>query len=243
MIGLVALATAAVAAQAETLQVGFGNDRPPYVMAARHSGLEVEIVTRAAALAGMQVLAVFSGNERALRMLHAGTLDAVTGTRPEGGDCRWYSRPYLAYQDVAITLQQRHLVLQRVEDLAGHGVVSFQRAHRLLGPAFAAMAARNPGYREYADEMTLPMLLFTGQTDVVVGDRRIFNYFVRRLPHVSRLDVGQPVQIVALWPPLPFSVGFREQTQRDRFDRGLQILRQRGEYAALLKKYAGIENR
>jgi polar amino acid transport system substrate-binding protein len=236
--GLAAVSIWAAAVLAEPLRVGFGVDRPPYVIEKTQSGVEVEIVTRAAAKAGLQVIPVFSNLARAQRMLKNGEIGAETSTRPSvDNHSLFLSEPYIEYQDCAFSLSARQLEVHVMADLGKYSVSSFQLAHQLLGPDFRAMAASNPSYQEYSDEQFRTLLLYTGRVDILVGDKFIFEYFRRKIPAVAHVNVSQPVTVYPLWPPVPFHVSFTRADLRNRFDRGLAALRQSGEYAAIVKKY------
>jgi polar amino acid transport system substrate-binding protein len=224
--------------QAEPLRVGFGEDRPPYVMERKQTGLEIEIVTRAAALVNMQVVPVFSNSTRAQWMLQHGEIDARSSVRSPVSESRVsYSEPYIEYQDCVFALAGRKLAIHSVADLRKYSVSAFPQAHQLLGPEFSAMARVNPSYAEYDDEKMRTLLLYTGRTDVLVGDRYIFDYFKNRLGDVSRANVSSAVSVYPLWAPVPFQLAFVRASQRDRFNRGLRALHQSGEYAHILKKY------
>jgi polar amino acid transport system substrate-binding protein len=235
-LGLMGLLGISPLVVAEPLRVGFGVDRPPYVMEKNRSGIEVEIVTRAAANAGMQVVVIFAPYVRGNLMLQRGQLDAVTSTQPVH-PASFYSLPYIEYQDIAIALSKRKLRVQSIADLGRYSVASFQLAHEVLGPEFQSMAAANGAYREVLDEKARNLLLYTGQVDFLVGDKRIFEYFNRKLNEVARVDVSQPVTLYPLWKPVSFHMEFRLATQRDRFDQGLKALQDSGDYARILKKY------
>ncbi|QNM96200.1 substrate-binding periplasmic protein [Chitinimonas koreensis] len=231
---LVCLAWACSAAGAP-LRVGFGTDKPPYVFEQTRSGLEVELVTEALRRAGYEVEPFFAPMERLHRMLESGSLDAIATTNANSGIKAHYSEPYIEYHNVAVALAARQLDIRTIADLGRYSVSAFQRARQLLGPEFGAMAAANPGYREEAQQIVRNRLLFAGRIDVVVGDRRIIEYFNRQV--AEQVDVGQALRWYPLFPPTPYRVGFREVEPRDRFDAGLAALRRDGGYAAIERRY------
>lgn len=237
--GLVSIALLVGSAAAEAIKVGFGVDRPPYVIEKKQSGIEVEIVERAAEKAGLQVIPVFANHERTQRMLSHGELMAETSMQPTADNRDlFFSAAYIEYQDCAFALSARKLVVGSIADMGKYSVSAFQLAQQDLGAEYQSMVAANPSYHEYADEQFRTLLLFSGRTDLLVGDKYIFEYFRRKIPEVSRVNNHQPVTVYPLWAPVPFYVRFARADLRNRFDQGLRLLRQTGEYQAIFKKYS-----
>ena len=114
-------------------------------------------------------------------------------------------------------------------------VSAFQRARLLMGPEFERMAMNNPRYREEALQINRNRLLYSGRTDVVVGDKRIIRYLDREVN--DQVDVTQSLDWFDIFPPTPYRVGFRRDPQRLRFDRGLRMLRESGEYQRIEQRY------
>jgi polar amino acid transport system substrate-binding protein len=221
---------------AESLRLGFGTNKPPYVFEAEQRGLEVDIVSAAARRAGFQPLLTFAPLERQHRLLQFGQLDAIATTNEQSGVMAYYSKVYLEYHNIAVALALRKLNVHRIEELGKYSVSTFQRARVLLGQQFQRMADANPRYREEGDQIVRNRLLFSGHIDVIVGDSRIIRYFNRSVS--NQVDTSQPVEIFDLFPPTPYRVGFRSASLRDRFDAGLLALKDSGEYAAIEQAYA-----
>lgn len=70
----------------------------------------------------------------------------------------------------------------------------------------------------------------------MVGDPRILRYFNHEV--ADQVDTQQPLTLYPLFPPTPYSVGFRLPLQRERFDRGLAAIRASGEYLQIERRYA-----
>lgn len=232
---LVSLFLLSGACAAEKLRIGFGTHKPPYIFEQEKRGLEYDIVVQAAMAAGFEVEPFFAPMERLHRMQEMSQIDAIATTNTRSGVPAHYSKPYIEYHNVAVALAARKLNLRSIADLGGYSVSAFQRARTLLGTEFQAMASNNPQYREEAQQISRNRLLYSGRIDVVVGDRRIIQYFNREVSDV--VDTRQPVSWFALFPPTPYQVAFRLPEQRDRFDAGLEALRKSGEYLAIEKKY------
>ncbi|WP_051460186.1 ABC transporter substrate-binding protein [Pseudogulbenkiania sp. MAI-1] len=212
------------------LRVAIGETKAPYVMAEEQRGVEYELVTSALQLAGYQPQVSFAPNKRAQEWLAAGRVDAAIAN--DGG---YLSEPYIAYQNMAITLCRRQIRLDSVLDLGRYRVAAFQNAQRFLGPDYAAMAAGNPDYVEQSPQITVNRLLYTGRTDVAVADINVFLQFNDELgPGIDAQPAPCPY---ALFPPTPYRLAFRDAVARDRFNKALRLLHQQGFYEALAKRY------
>jgi polar amino acid transport system substrate-binding protein len=220
---------------AAPLRFGFGTHKPPYVFEGEPRGLEYEIVTAAAANAGLHIEVLYAPMERLHLLLRRGKIDAITTTNENSGVRGFYSEPYIRYQNVAVALRKNGYKIERIADLAEHSLSAFQRARFLLGSEYAQMVERHPRYREEANQIARNRLLYSGRVDVVVGDIRILRYFNREVG--DQVDVSQPLTIYPLFAPTPYSVGFLSASLRDRFDKGLATLHASGQYLAIERKY------
>lgn len=220
---------------AQELRVGFGTNKPPYVFEGEPRGLEYDLVSRAAQYAGFEVKAHYVPMERLHLMLRRGEIDAITTTNHGSGVGAYYSEVYIHYHNVAVALAERGYHIETIADLGRYSISTFQRARLLMGPEFERMALNHPRYREEAQQINRNRLLYSGRIDVVVGDERIIRYFDREV--ADQVDVTQPLTWYELFPPTPYRVGFRLDTQRQRFDEGLYKLRESGEYEQIIQRY------
>ncbi|WP_231570176.1 MULTISPECIES: transporter substrate-binding domain-containing protein [Pseudomonas] len=233
---VVGLSLLALDCVAEELKIGFGTHKPPYVFERENRGLEYDVVIAAARAAGFTVKPYYSPMERLHRSFSMGEIDAMTTTNPKGGVARFYSQPYIHYQNVAMSLASRGYRIESIADLRHYSVRAFQRARFLLGDDFRQMAESNPRYHEEAQQVARNRLLYSGRVDVVIGDRRILHYFNREV--YAQVDVGQPVTEHLLFPATAYHLGLHDEALRDRFDRGLAAIRASGEYAEIERRYA-----
>ena len=231
----IALLWFVTSAQAERLNVGFGTHKPPYVFEGEPRGLEYDLVNQAARHAGFELDAHYAPMERLHLMLRRGEIDAIATTHERSGVEAFYSDIYIHYHNAAVALAKRGYRIERIADLRGHSISTFQRARWLLGEEFQRMAEHNPDYREEAQQINRNRLLYSGRVDVVVGDRRIIRYFDAEV--AGQVDVTQPLTWYAIFAPTPYRLGFRFDAQRQRFNQGLRLLRESGEYAAITRRY------
>ena len=230
-------------AWSDPLRLGFGSGKPPYVFdvsgkpdPASANGLEFDIVAAAAKAAGFDVDPYLAPQSRVVHMMQNGQLDAIADTREEPGTPYFYSAPCVQYHDYAVALASRGLEINSIADLSRYSVVSFQTARSVLGPDFAAMAEKNSRYYEEPVAYLRNVMLYAGATDVLVGDKRIFEY-ANDLAS-SRVDVNRRLHWYPIFPQTSDTrIAFIKADQRDRFDKGLQAIRQSGLYATIEKRY------
>lgn len=236
---LVSIAAAfdpASAMSADQMRVGFSSDMPPYVIEAKRSGVEVDIVKAAGKAAGLTVTPLFFPMGRLTRMLDTSEIDAIATTNLNDKTTPYQSDEYVEFRNYAVALASRKLEVKSIADLGKYSVSAFQRAAVLLGPEFEAMARTNQRYREEVEQIVRNRLLFTGRIDLIVGDRRIIEHFNRAIR--DWLDTSRPLAWYPLFPPTRYRIGFRDAVLRDRFDTGLAAIRRNGTHAEILKRYA-----
>jgi polar amino acid transport system substrate-binding protein len=221
---------------AETLRIGFGSHKPPYIFENEQRGLEYEIIIAALNSANFQVpQPYYAPMERLHLRLQRGELDGIATTQEDDGGA-FYSDVYIEYHNVLVALAKRQLPIHSIADLANYSISSFQRARFFFGPEFQAMAEHNPRYREEPRQINRNRLLYAGRIDLVIADRRIFRYFNSMVD--DQVDVTQAITLYPLFPATPYQLGFRLAAHRDRFNQGLKRIRETGEYQRIEQKYA-----
>jgi polar amino acid transport system substrate-binding protein len=233
-------ATGASPCPAADVVVAMGQSLPPYIMPDEWRGIEFDIIRRALELEGHTLTGRWVPFARVSRDLETGKVDAAAPLVETSDIKAFYSRrSHISYRNCAITLASRNLSIDRPEDLADKSVLAFQNARTIMGPKFEAAIADNPRYREEANQVLQPTLLFLGRVDAVVADRQIFAWFAGRPDVKAKVDTTQMVRFHCPFPPTEQHVAFRDQAIRDAFDRGLQRLRDSGEYARITASYSG----
>jgi polar amino acid transport system substrate-binding protein len=239
VLGLIGSSSAALAdGSAETLPVvrfGTGQSLMPYTIEETQSGLELDIVREAMQRAGYRIEVEFFPMARVAWALQTGKVDAAMPMAETAGlDGICYSASHIRYQNVAVTLGNRGVNLDRVADLQDKDVVAFQYARKYLGSEFGAMADSNPRYREIAHQDQQVEWLYTGATEVIVLDINIFRFQQQQLRASLR---PQAVAIHPLFSPNDYKVGFRDRTLCDAFNVGLAAIRADGSYQAIQARY------
>lgn len=219
------------------ISIGFRTTAPYVIRAADGmlSGLEYDLVMLAATTAGMQPRAVVAPFGRLPEDFRRGSLAAFTPANPAMNLPGCISDTVLAYRNMAFSLQGRNLSIASPADLSALDVTAFQNAQLLLGPAVGALAQKPDRYREVANQMLQVRALFSGRTDVVLAERRIFR-FLMRSPDAG-VNTSLPLAEHDIFPPTLYGVAFQQQEDCISFNRGLAAIRRNGVYDELLRRW------
>jgi len=228
--------TLLIAETKKTLIVGFGQNKPPYVFEKEDSGLEVEIIREALRSQGYEIKSFFGPMERIKVMLTNGELDAITNTNVNEHLNLYNSVPFIEYHNYAIALKKKNLKINKMADLKKYSISSFQRARDLLGNEFAKVANESPQYHEFADQKLRNIQLYNERFDVVIADKRIFEYFNTQLD--STVNHNQPVIMYDLFKANRYQAAFRSESVMKKFNEGLSTIKQNGVYRKLEEKYS-----
>lgn len=243
LLAVLAACVALSPAGAVEVKMAFGEKIPPFCFPETNSGIELEVIGEALAYRGhvlkpqyfpfARVPIAFKG-----RMVDAAMTDLGEDLTSAGG---WYGDPAVLYDNVFVSLKERHLVIRGPQDLRGLRVIAFAGAAKRypdwLGPVKEAGL-----YFEQNDQALQVLTLEKGRYDLVLSDRNIFKYFSLQLKreHGVPLKPTQEHGFVKL-NPLDYRPVFRDSHVRDDFNAGLKHLKDTGRYNAIYQKYLGDE--
>lgn len=225
-------------AMGRTVRIAVAQSMPPYVIPERNSGLELDIVREAMALAGHTVEPTYVPYARVCLMLHQHAVDAALTVSPRLIHTGYFlSESHIAYHNVAITRTEDALAIQSVKGLEGKTVTAFPKARSRLGVAFCESMERCQRYRETDNQRTQLTLLFSGKVQVIIMDRYIFENLRLEALKRSDIDANQKVTIHDIFPPIHYHVAFTDPQLCRKFDAGLRKLRKSGRYAMIEEQY------
>jgi polar amino acid transport system substrate-binding protein len=242
LFGLSALFGSSPASLAEPVRFGLREAAPMVKVHPDGSlgGLEYEIIQASLRAAGMTLVPYVGSNARLAVAADGKAVEGfapVIGAPPEGITL---TDSYITYQNVAMTLTQRHIKLERIEDLSRYRVLAFQRATQTLGPAFASAVSLAPLYREEPKQALQAAGLLHDRYDVVVADSRILQHHVAAALAETGMPFPSnpaPVTEHRLFAPTLYSAGFRDPALALRFNMGLRQIRADGTYDAIMARY------
>ena len=228
------------------LMIGISFSIPPYVIAEKNDGLELELLRQSFAVKGYTVLPSYLPLARTFMSFEDGSLDGVINVKP-GMVNGFYSDVVITFHNHAISLKNNELKINSLEDLHQKSIVAFQRASFILGPQFASVVQTNSDYDEVADQSLQVKQLFRNRADVIIMDKKIFKYFRKWLYDrslslkgeyiVSQKDLLRPIIYHDIFPPSDYQFAFLSEQVRDDFNAGLSTIKTNGVYEQILRKY------
>ena len=220
---------------AATVHVAFTREQPPYVLPGGQGGVEIDLVRAALAVRGHQLEVTLLPRRRIESMRNSTEIDAVATLRAKTDTPhRYYSAPYITFQNVAITKASANLAISGWGDVIGRRVLAWSNARHDLGPAFTVVA-RSPGYEEYRQEQQ-NVVFWRDDSAVILIDRLIFNWYRRELK--GRFDTDAAVDYHPLFGRgSDYTVVFRDRQLRDDFNAGLAELKRSGRYQQVMDRH------
>ena len=220
------------------VSMAFGERIPPFCFPQTNSRIEVEVIGEALAWRGHKLKPQYFPFARVPVAFKDGTVDATMTDLGQdlGAHGGHYGDPAVLYDNVFISLKDRHLVIRKPEDLKGLTVISFVGAARRYPQWLEAVKAAGH-YTEQNDQAVQVRTLMRGRYDLVLSDRSIFRYFA--LQH--RREGGEllPVDEHAFTTvnPQDYRPVFRSRQVRDDFNAGLKHLKDTGRFQAIYDRY------
>ena len=231
-------------AMADSVTVAFSVGRPPfiYVENGQPKGIEWEVVRAAFARQHLEVQPVYMSNRR---LLAPGTLELVdAATQASGTDDGgfFYSQPYVAFENYAISRKSANLKIEEIKDLRHHDFAVWQHGWSDLGPEFLTAYGPDlngnmrPEYHEFVDQKSQVRYFWQGHAQVLVIDKSIFLWLKQRM--ASELDTSAEVTFHNIFKyQARYQLRFRSRSLRDKFDAGLKELRDSGDYDRIAASY------
>lgn len=217
------------------LIVAISPDIPPYVLNGASSGLEVELMQLALSKYELSFVQLpYAKLETAVPHQKADVSVGVRETNPGEFD----SIDFIGFSNVAIAKKTADAKIEKVADLGGHPVLTWQKADQELGAEFQKMFGPSgpdrANYHEVADQRQQVEEFWKSDDAVIVIDKNIFNHFSEQLGHSL-----EDVQVFKIFPGVTnFKVAFADESLCAKFNQHIHELCQSGEYSKLLQKYS-----
>lgn len=225
--------------QAEVVRIAAAQSLPPYIISESNAGAELDVVREALELVGHQLDVVYVPFGRLGATLGTGSVQAAFPMQPGVGYERFFfSDVHMVYTNAVYGRADKQWVIHHVADMRCCSVLAFRQARIILGDDFQKMAMQNPRYTETALQQNQVEMLVNERIDLVIMDENIFHYYLRQYQR-RQFDKNALPELVRLYrfTPSVYRVAFLDLSLRNDFNRGLQMLRERGRYDEILRRY------
>lgn len=217
------------------LVVAVGLSKPPYVLQKDNKGFELDLIRNILKRMGKSVKFVYTDLGHSSRMLKVKNIDAIMTTNQSVfEDLSKLTNEYITYQNVAISLKEKNLKINEIDDLSGYTISSFQKADKVLGERFANIIKKAPLYLKVANQKNQPNQLLKKRVDVLIMDKNIFKYFVNKL---GIKDIDTKFTIHQIFPVNNYKMAFKNKEYIQDFNDSLAQYKQTAEYQLLKTFY------
>lgn len=228
------------AAVAHEVTVAFGQHKPPYVSLNGQHGIEVDLFREVLALNGHTLrIKIMPKRKVKFSLNKYKDFDAASSVNLSN-DQFHYSDQFVSFNNIAVTRERDNITLNKVADLAPYKLGTWQGANVSLGKEFATLYGRHgrqrARYRDFASQLQQNIEFWTGNIDVLIIDRNIFEYYRKFLSQEFGTD--QAVVYHHLFSKeTPYYAAFKERGLRDEFNDALETLRTSGRYQEIINRY------
>jgi len=219
----------------DTFELMAGLDKPPFIIEDDSSGLELDIFRAVFAHANIDVKFIHVPFGRTITNFKRLNADGIITVLPDyQHPSLFVSKPYITYQNVAVSLLDNQFEIDDIASLSGKSMIAFQNARKYLGEDFNKVISSAMDYREVAAQTKQIDMLFLRRTEVIVLDINIFKYFLK-INKAGRFE--QPFKIHYIFDERPYSAAFNTENKRDLFDSGIIKIKEQGMYQLIMDKY------
>jgi len=229
-------------ASAKEVLMAFSQEIPPYIFQKQNKGIEIDIISAALAVKGHTLKPFYLPLGRIPIAFTSNLVDAAMGDMgvdltSKGG---FYANPAVIYNNVFITLKKQNISIEKPHDLDQLRVVSFQGAENRY-PKWLKKVKEEKRFYGISDQLTQVKLLHFGRYDVVLSDRFIFKYFVKKMALMDVLEVSEVDEhIFTTVNPEDYRPVFRDPKVRDDFNLGLKKIKETGEFQKIYDHYMNL---
>lgn len=209
--------------------------KPPFIIEENGRGLQLDIVRSALEAVNKEVHFIHVPFGRTVTTFQSLNADGIVTVLSDYQHPNLFiSKPFITYQNVAVSLLENQLSLKKIGDLSGKSIVSFQNAKKYLGEDFNKIIRYSMDYREVAEQVKQIELLFLHRTEVIILDINIFKYLLK---HDTTGRYSQPFKVHYIFNERQYSAAFKSEKNRDVFDQGIKSMKEQGTYQIIVDKY------
>jgi len=223
------------AIDSDSLEMIDGLAKPPFIIEENGQGIQLDIVRSAFASVNKSVKFIHVPFGRTITTFQRVNADGVVTVLPDYRHPSLHiSKPFITYQNVAVSLLESQFTIDNIKSLSGKSIIAFQNAKKYLGEEFSKVVSYSVDYREIAEQSQQIDMLFLHRTEVIILDINIFKYFIAT--HTSG-RYSQPFNVHYIFDERLYSAGFKSEKNRDLFDQGIATIKEQGTYQLIQDKY------
>ena len=219
----------------ETLTVASRINTPPFVFGEFQGGIDMEIVAAIENHSNLRFKYIHIPRNRILAPFAGTELDGYLIQPLETHDDGCMTNWYVQHMDYAVTLKDKKINIQHVNDLGKLKVISFDGATKFLTKVFRDAVKDNPHYIESYHQRSHIQILYKGRFDAIVGDSLILKYHQKN--HFKRTGEYHEIETHDILPPIRLSARFKKPRHCTEFNKALAEIRQNGVYDEIFHKY------
>lgn len=216
----------------DSISFSTSNSIAPYFFTDENAGVQYDLLKTALNSENIDIKEiVHAPNLRAQRLVKTNKIDCMINA-PDNVEGLFYTQSLLEYQNSVFYLSRNNLQIEQFNDLSALSILGFQNSKQYLGDEFKDIANANPHYSEITNQKSQVVMLFNGYVEVIVLERRIFEYYRHLLK--SKLDTSIPVTEVVLFDPAQRKIACHDQIIANRVDSAITTLKQSYRYQEIL---------
>lgn len=153
----------------------------------------------------------------------------------------YVSDSLIEFENIAISFKKHGFVINTPKDLIGKKVAMFRGGHRLVGEEYnLAIILKKTLYKEYKGLHTLVKLLYGNRYDVVIMDKRMFQFWLEYAKNKGTLtifDQSMLLEYHSIIPSTPRVLVFSKESDRDEFNTALANYKNTKSYHKTINNY------
>ncbi len=219
----------------QNIEMLAGLPKPPFIIEKNGAGLQLDLIRQAFDSVNYSVNFSHVPAGRSITSFKRFNADGITLLPKDYNYPSIYvSKPYISYQNVAVSLADNHFIIDHVTGLKGKSIIAFQNAKKFMSAEYNTSVGYASTYREFSDQIKQINMLFSRRIEVIILDVSIFKHFIKS--HVGgRYD--QAFNIHYIFEERDYAAGFRNEAYRDLFDLGISKIKAQGIYQQVIERY------
>ena len=219
--------------QPQVVKISMGNFEP-YFIAEGETGIFTDILKLVfAELPEYQPHYLFgSSNNRLILEYQKGNVDAVSNLFDAIPLDACRSDLFFRFRPFVVSLRNRNITINHVNDLSQYSIITFQGAKKFLGEGVSRYM-NDEAYRELGKPAWQVRVLKDGKADVSIGDLFIFLHSAQNINGFALTDFNYHDVL----PIITSRMGFRDPALCSAFNNALAKVKASGAYDGVYTKY------